>query len=97
MQLIGYFLEHNRYLNLVGIAIILGIAWLCSRNRSKINYRLVVRALLLHFGAAFIMLKVKFGQMVVGGIADIVFQLYESADAGISFVFGSLNNMNGPW
>lgn len=97
MQLIGYFLEHNRYLNVVGIAVILGIAWLCSRNRSKINYRLVVRALLLHFGAAFIMLKVKFGQMVVGGIANVVGQLYQSADAGISFVFGSLSDVSGPW
>ena len=90
MFLISHLLEYNRYLNFVGIAVILLIAWLCSRKRSKIDFKLVFRALGLHFIIGFIMLKVRLGQAVVQTIAYGVSQLYQAADAGSSFVFGTL-------
>ena len=37
MSLLAYFIEHNRYLNVVGMIVIFGLAYLSSRNRSKIN------------------------------------------------------------
>jgi len=97
MFLVSHLVEHNRYLNLVGIAFILLIAWFFSRNRKKIDYKLVFSALGLHFLFGFIMLKVKFGQMVVQSIAYGVSQLYQAADAGTSFVFGKLADPTGPW
>lgn len=97
MFFLDYFLEHNRYMNVVGIIVILGIAWLFSRNRSKVSPRLVVSALALHFLIGFVMLKVKFGQVVVNGIAYGVSQLYQAADYGASFVFGGLANPGGTW
>ena len=97
MQLISYFLEYNRYMNFVGIAVILAIAWACSRNRSKIDFKLVFSALGLHFLIAFVMLKVRLGQIVTQAIAYGVSQLYQAADVGSSFVFGSLADASGPW
>ncbi len=97
MFLISHLIEHNRYLNFVGIAVILLIAWLFSQKRSKINFRLVLTALGLHFFIGFVMLKVKLGQAIVKGIAYGVSQLYQAADAGSSFVFGSLADISGPW
>lgn len=97
MFLLDYLLEHNRYLNFVGIAVILLIAWAFSRNRSKVNPRLVVSALVLHFVIGYVMLKVRFGQIVVEGIAYGVSQLYQAADVGASFVFGGLANPTGAW
>lgn len=97
MFLLDYLLEHNRYLSLVGIFVVLGIAWLFSRNKSQVKPRLVVSALALHFIVGFVMLKLKFGQVVVNGIAYCVSQLYAAADVGASFVFGSLANPSGAW
>ena len=42
-------LEHNRYLNFLGIAVVLGIAWLFSYNRIKIQFKLVFKALFVQF------------------------------------------------
>ena len=97
MFLLNYLLEHNRYLNFVGIAVILLIAWVFSRNRTKVNPRLVLSALVLHFSVAYIMLKMKFGQVIMQGVAYGVSQLYQAADVGASFVFGGLANPAGAW
>jgi len=97
MFLISYLLEYNRYLNFVGIAVILLIAWFFSRKRSSIDFKLVFSALGLHFVIGYIMLKVRFGQVVVQSIAYGVSQLYQAADAGTSFLFGSLSDVGGPW
>jgi concentrative nucleoside transporter, CNT family len=97
MSIFGYFLEHNRYMSIIGIFVVLGIAWLCSRNRSKVSPRLVLSALAIHFLIGIVMLKVKFGQIVVNGIACCVNQLYQAADIGASFVFGKLADPTGAW
>ena len=58
MELINYFLEYNRYLNIVGIAVIIGIATLFSQKRSHINFKLVIKALLLQFVIAVAVLRI---------------------------------------
>jgi len=97
MAFLSYFLEYNRYLNILGIAIILFIAWLFSKNRSKINFRLVLSALIMQFITGFIVLKTQIGQTFVGWIASGVKGLYVCADFGISFIFGSLADTSQPW
>lgn len=96
-MLIAYLLEHNRYLNLVGIVVILGIAWLFSQDRKAIDYRLVVNALLLQFFTALFILKTSIGQLLLTKIAFYVAKLYEFADKGSAFIFGDLSNQFGPW
>lgn len=93
----SYLLEHNRYLNIVGIVLILGIALLCSKNRKAINSKLVSCALFLQFLIGFFVLKTTIGQSLVGIVAAGVRKMYEFADAGSSFLFGNLVNADTPW
>jgi CNT family concentrative nucleoside transporter len=52
----------GRFTGLIGIIIILGLAFLWSNNRRKINYRLVITGLLLQVTLAIFILKVPVGQ-----------------------------------
>lgn len=97
MNLFAYLMEHNRYFNIVGIGAILVIAFLFSRNRSAINFKLIRNALFLQFVIAFGMLKTESGQFIVRKIADVVGSLYQFADKGSTFIFGNLTNPAGPW
>jgi CNT family concentrative nucleoside transporter len=97
MSLLTYLLEYNRYFNLIGIVVILGIAAAFSQQRSKINIRLVLHALLLQFVIALVMLKTSFGQAFIGKIAYYVGKMYQFADQGAGFVFGNLVNPQSPW
>lgn len=98
MSLYGYLLEHNRYLNIAGIIVILAIAALFSHDRLRINLRLVLIALALEFCIAFAVLRTSIGHYIVELIAGGVKKLYEFADYGSGFVFGNLaNDVNTPW
>jgi concentrative nucleoside transporter, CNT family len=90
MSLIAYLTEHNRYLNLVGIAVIIGIAWLCSAHRKKVNYKLIVNALIMQFVIAFLALKTSGGQSFLQALSDGVGYLYKYASEGVGFLFGNL-------
>jgi concentrative nucleoside transporter, CNT family len=50
----------QRFQGLIGIVLILGIAWLVSNNKKKINYRLVISGLLLQVTLAVLVFKVPF-------------------------------------
>ncbi len=98
MSLIAYLLEHNRYCNIVGIAVILAVAYLFSFHRTRIPVRLVVYGLLMQFVIGFFVLRTKLGHFCVSLLADGVQKLYLFADEGSRFVFGSLvDPMSGPW
>lgn len=98
MFLLSYLLEYNRYLSIVGIAVILAITFLFSKKRSYINYRLIFSALGLQFLIAFFVLKFPVGQKIIGIIADGITRLYQFGEQGAAFVFGpSLLDPTGPW
>jgi CNT family concentrative nucleoside transporter len=48
----------ERFTGLLGIAFILGLAFLLSNNRKAINYRLVISGLAVQFVLAVLILKV---------------------------------------
>ena len=98
MSLSSYLLEYNRYLNIVGIAVIIGIAYACSRHKKKINHRLVVNALAMQFVIAFLALKTTGGQYFLQTLSDGVGYLYKYASEGVGFLFGGLaNGAQTPW
>lgn len=97
MQLLAYLIEHNRYMNLFGIAAILGLCWLFSQNRRAVNFKLVVHGLVLQFLIGFSVLKTSLGQKLLSAISFYVGKLYQFADEGAGFVFGDLANQTGPW
>lgn len=92
-----YFIEYNRFLGFFGIAVILGIAWLCSLKRNRIDWKLVGNGLLLHVAIAIIVLQTSLGTQCVRAVASVVTRLYCFADVGSGFVFGSLINADSPW
>ena len=95
--MLNYFIEHNRYLNIIGILVIALIAFAFSKNRKAINLKLIFSALALHFAFAFLMLRTAWGQIVVGNIASAAEKLYFFAEKGIEFMFGKLGDASLPW
>ena len=97
MHLFDHLIEHNRYLNIVGIVAVLLIAALFSHKRRFINLRLVVTGLALQMLIAFMVLGTSGGTAGLQLVASGVSKLYSCADEGISFIFGNLANPAMPW
>lgn len=82
----------SRFTGLIGIVLILGIAYLLSNNRKAINYRTVGVGLLLQAGLAIFILKTAVGGEVFNWLGKAVAKLLSFSDKGAEFVFGSLVN-----
>src|SRR5579885_1369022 len=82
--------NQTKWVGLLGVAAILGTAFLLSNNRKAINYRLVVSGLALQLIMAVFVLRVEFGQQLFRTIGDVITQLLHFSDAGAGFVFGPL-------
>jgi len=78
----------QRAVGLLGLLAILGIAWLLSENRRKINLRLVVSGLALQFVLALLLLKTGPGQHFFALAQDFFARVLSFSDAGAAFVFG---------
>ena len=77
---------------LIGVFLILFVAWLLSENKKAIRPRTVVVCFALQVAIAILVLYVPFGQKVLTGMSDKVTTLLSYADAGINFIFGDLAN-----
>lgn len=80
----------ERWTGLLGIAVILGIAFLFSANRKAINYRLVLSGLALQLGLALFILKTSPGEAIFAKAGAFITKLLNFADKGGEFVFGGL-------
>ncbi len=83
--------------SVVGICILLGLAYVLSENRSKIPWRTVISALSLQFVLAVILIKIPFSRNIFLVLNEIVFTLEEATKAGTSFVFGYLGGGDIPF
>lgn len=97
MNLVAYLLEYNRYANFIGILAVLCVAYFFSYHKSRVNTRLVGYGLLMQFIIGFFVLRTSMGHLIVDTIARGVTHLYQFADEGSRFVFGSLVDPAGPW
>lgn len=77
---------------LVGIVFLLVVAYAFSSARKKINWRTVVAAFGLQIGLAAFVLYLPFGQVVLGKMSDGVATVISYANAGFSFLFGSIGD-----
>ncbi|GAB4016172.1 NupC/NupG family nucleoside CNT transporter [Spirosoma sp. KCTC 42546] len=80
----------DRFTGLIGIVLILGIAYALSDNRKAINYRTVGVGLGLQFGLALFVLKTEFGSNLFQALGFYVDRLLQKANKGAEFVFSSL-------
>lgn len=76
--------------SLLGICILLLIAFIFSNNRKKISLRTVGAALILQIILGAIMLYVPAGKWFINSIAIGVNKVISYSDAGSSFIFGGL-------
>jgi CNT family concentrative nucleoside transporter len=82
-----------RFTGVIGILIILGLAFLWSNNRKAINYRLVIVGLLLQVGLAIFILKVPIGQEIFYWLGKAINKLLDFSKEGALFVFGDLTRV----
>ncbi len=80
----------GRLTGILGILVILGIAYACSSNRKKIRINTILWGLGLQFTFALLVLKTSPGQEVFRWIGEKITQLLGFARFGSSFVFGQL-------
>ena len=78
------------FANIIGILVILGIAYALSENRKAINVKSAGRTLGLQFAIALLILAVPGSPAVMDKISTGVTQVIEYANEGTSFVFGPL-------
>ncbi len=84
-----------RFTGIIGIIIILGLAFLWSNNRKAINLRLVITGLLLQLALAIFILKVPLGQAIFAWLGKGINKLLDFSQEGGSFVFGDLMEVPG--
>lgn len=84
----------ERLQGLIGIVAILGIAFLFSNNKKKINYRLVASGMLLQTILAVLILKVTFVKNFFQELGKIMTHIEAFAHQGASFVYGGLMTDN---
>jgi CNT family concentrative nucleoside transporter len=83
----------GRFTGIIGIIVILGLAYLWSNNRKKINYRLVITGLLLQITLAVFILKVPIGQDIFYWLGKAINKLLDFSKEGGLFVFGDLTRV----
>ena len=79
----------NQFTGIIGIGVLLGIAYLLSENKKAINYRTILWGLGLQFIFAILILKTPIGRPLFSYVDKIINRLIGFADKGSEFVFGS--------
>jgi CNT family concentrative nucleoside transporter len=80
----------ERAMGLVGLATILGLAWLLSYDRRRFPWRLVASGLLLQAAFGVIVLKTTPGRWFFEGVGGVVNGLLSFSGEGARFIFGNL-------
>ncbi|MBX4263346.1 NupC/NupG family nucleoside CNT transporter [Clostridium estertheticum] len=81
-------------IGILGLIVVLGLAWITSTDKKKVKYRPIVVMVILQFILGFILLNTGVGNFLVGGIANGFQLLLKCAAEGVNFVFGGLVNAN---
>ncbi len=86
----------QRLMGIVGMAAMIGIAWLLSANRKRVNWRLVATGVLLQVVFGFLVLKSPVGRALFETAGRVYAELLGVTKEGASFIFGNLVGDNVP-
>src|SRR5215472_336662 len=86
----------GRFTGFLGLAVILGIAWLFSTHKQAIKLRVIAWGMGLQILFALLVLKTDFGK-VFQWIGSGVNSMLEYAERGSEFLFGPLGVKSGPY
>lgn len=85
----------ERLISLIGIAVLLGVAFAFSSNRRAISLRVVGAAFLLQAAVAAFVLYVPVGKSAIQTMTNAVQAVVDYSNAGIGMVFGNLASIEG--
>lgn len=80
----------SRFIGILGLIVLLGIAYLLSNNKKAINWKLVGIGISLQVTFAILILKVPAGRKVFESIGGLVTKLLDFTREGSAFLFGDL-------
>ncbi len=83
-------MEFYNLVSFTGIFILLGIAWLFSNNRKRMNWHVIGWGIGLQFLFALFIFLVPAGSKLFLSINDLAIRVLETASEGAKFVFGPL-------
>ena len=86
----------GRFTGVLGLAVILAFAWLCSNHKRDIKLRIIAWGMGLQIFFAFLVLKTDFGK-VFQAIGAGVNNMLAYTEAGSEFLFGPLGKGSGPY
>ncbi|TWT75571.1 Nucleoside permease NupX [Posidoniimonas polymericola] len=78
----------ERYVSLLGLLVMILLAWLMSAHKSRVNWRVVVMGLALQFAFALLILKAPGGQYVFQQLGEFFNRLLSFVDEGSMLMFG---------
>ena len=78
----------ERWIALLGLAVIMALAWAIGDRNWRLNYRIIAGGLLLQFALALFILKTPVGVTLFQAIGDVFAAILGFTDAGSIFVFG---------
>ena len=79
----------EQFTGVIGVIVLLGIAYLLSNDRKMIDTNIIIWGLGLQISFAFIILKTPFGEYIFTYLNNIIVKLISFADAGSDFLFTS--------
>ncbi|MEK5431102.1 NupC/NupG family nucleoside CNT transporter [Lysinibacillus sp. FSL R7-0073] len=79
-------------ISIVGLMLVLFLAWVASNNRKKIKYRPIFVMIVIQLILGFLLLKTSIGEFLIKGFADSFAKLLGYANEGTDFVFGGIAN-----
>ncbi|MGC5772761.1 NupC/NupG family nucleoside CNT transporter [Paenibacillus pabuli] len=79
-------------ISVVGLIIVLLLAWLASNNKRKIKYRPIIIMIVIQIVLGLLILKTSIGEFLIKGFADSFSKLLGYANEGTNFVFGGIAN-----
>ena len=80
----------ERYIGILGLIVILGVAYAASLDRKAIKPRIIVWGLVLQFSFALFVMKIPVGKVILSGLATATNGLMNKANAGAEFILGDL-------
>ena len=82
---------------LLGIAVLIGLAWACSENRRRVEWKVVGWGVGLQFLFAVLLLKVPVFRELLGQLNRVVHAIERASHEGGAFVFGYLTGGPSPF
>ena len=73
---------------LLGIALLIALAWACSENRRAFSFAMAARALALQAAIALFLTRLPAARDALMGLNGVVTALMDATHAGTAFVFG---------